>query len=157
MDTPLVYITQSKLCLVTMWLFTEASKHRGSTSKCEKYVALLNYWSGGTRMWPLFTHAHWRCFLFSVLANRLKWKVLDHEDGRRVGGTLPRRDWLKPRPHRGRDALATPTKSLQPGFQDPRGVNQPVSSGPLLYLSISTIRGCLVPFRSLPSPRSCWP
>lgn len=81
--------TPNSVRLVTIRLFSQPSKHRGSTSKGEKYVALLNYWSGHTHVTS--PHTHLRCFLLSVLANRFKWKVLEHEDGRQVCETG---DWL---------------------------------------------------------------
>jgi len=43
-DAPKVLLqTLNPVHLVTFRLFCQPSKHRGSTSKCEKYVAALNY------------------------------------------------------------------------------------------------------------------
>ncbi len=48
----------------------------------------------GAHACDLSTHTHLRCFLLRVLANRFKWKVLEHEDGRQVCETSLMGDWL---------------------------------------------------------------
>lgn len=99
---------------VTIQLFCQPSKHRGSTSKCEKYVAVLNYWSGAHK-YDLSPHTHtWDvfCSVYSQIGlNERCWSMKMVE--RSVKPCWWEIGWSRS-PH-GCDALATTTKSLSAG------------------------------------------